>query len=81
MDIRLHILSPEGTVDSVTVSRVALPGVVGPFVVLKDHAPLVTALSEGEIVYGDGAEDKRLAIKGGFVEVLQNQVTACVELS
>ena len=80
MSIRLHILSPEGTVATETVSRVALPGVAGPFVVLRDHAPLVTALTEGEIVYGDGIEDKWLAIKGGFVEVLQNQVTACVEL-
>jgi F-type H+-transporting ATPase subunit epsilon len=63
-----------------TVSRVALPGVAGPFVVLKDHAPLVTALTEGEIVYGDGMEDRHLPVKGGFVEVFQNQVTVCAEL-
>ena len=80
MSIRLHILSPEGTVATETVSRVALPGVAGPFVVLKDHAPLVTALTEGEIVYGDGMEDRHLPVKGGFVEGFQNQVTVCAEL-
>ena len=80
MSIRLHILSPEGTVATETVSRVALPGVAGPFVVLKDHAPLVTALTEGEIGYGDGMEDRHLPVKGGFVEVFQNQVTVCAEL-
>ena len=80
MSIRLHILSPEGTVATETVSRVALPGVAGPFVVLRDHAPLVTALTEGEIVYGDGMEDRHLPVKGGFVEVFQNQVTVCAEL-
>lgn len=80
MSIRLHILSPEGTVATETVSRVALPGVAGPFVVLRDHAPLVTALTEGEIVYGDGTDDRHLPVKGGFVEVFQNQVTVCAEL-
>ena len=47
--------------------------------VLKDHAPIVSSLVEGEIVFG-GSEGI-VHIKSGFVEVVDNQVIACVELS
>ena len=76
MAIKLHILSPEGTLVRQEVDRVELPGASGRFVVLKDHAPLVSSLVEGEIVYGD---DGIVKISSGFVEVIDNQVTACIE--
>jgi len=81
MMIKLHILTPEGTLVQQDVDRVELPGSKGRFVVLKDHAPLVSSLVEGEILYGplDGEGDM-LRISSGFVEVIDNQVTACVEI-
>ena len=50
MDIRLHIVSPEGTLVETEVSAVTLPGSLAPFEVLKDHAPLISALDKGDIV-------------------------------
>lgn len=79
MDITLHILSPEGTLAETPVSQVSLPGAAGPFVVLKDHAPLITSLTKGEVVYLTDAGEQRLPVQGGFVEVLHNLVTVCVE--
>jgi len=76
MTIQLHILSPEGTLVRQEVDRVELPGTSGRFVVLKDHAPLVSSLVEGEISYGN---DGKVRIRSGFVEVHDNQVIACVE--
>ena len=36
--IKLHIVSPERTLVEQAVSSVTLPGTIGPFMVLKNHA-------------------------------------------
>lgn len=77
MTIKLNIITPEGTIVDQMVDRVELPGAIGRFVVLKDHAPLISALVDGEIAYG---QDGRVHISSGFVEVADNHVLACVEL-
>ena len=78
--ISLHILSPEGTLVKADVESVSLPGALSPFVVLKDHAAMVSALVEGDIVYRTGGNEERLSIHEGFVEVRNNVVTVCVEV-
>lgn len=78
--IRLEIVSPEATLVSCEVSGVKLPGKAGAFAVLKDHAPLISSLGGGEIVYTDSEGEKSLSIGSGFVEVRDNHVSACVEL-
>ena len=77
--IALHIVSPEGTIVKTTVSVVTLPGTLGPFEVLKNHAALISSLEKGEIVYVAEGEEHRIPIASGFVEVRDNQVDACVE--
>ena len=62
-----------------TVSAVTLPGTLGPFEVLKNHAALISSLEKGEIVYVAEGEEHRIPIASGFVEVRDNQVDACVE--
>ncbi len=78
--IQLHIVSPEGTLVEQAVSAVTLPGTVGPFEVLKDHAALISSLTKGDIVYVTDGRENRLPIAEGFVEVRDNQVVACVEV-
>ena len=78
--IELHIVSPEGTLVKTTVSAVTLPGTLGPFEVLKDHAALISSLEKGEIVYVAEGAEHRLPIASGFVEVRNNQVDVCVEV-
>ena len=83
--MKLHIISPEGTVVEREVSRVELPGAKGRFVVWKDHAALVSELVKGKIVFGDipgqAEQDGEVVnISSGFVEVIDNQIIACVEL-
>ena len=62
------------------VSAVTLPGTVGPFEVLKDHAALISSLEKGDIIYVADGRENRLPIAEGFVEVRDNQVVACVEV-
>ena len=78
--IKLHIVSPEGTLVEQAVSAVTLPGTVGPFEVLKNHAPLISSLEKGDIVYVSEVSERRLPIASGFVEVRDNQVDVCVEV-
>ncbi|MCM1503494.1 MAG: ATP synthase F1 subunit epsilon [Bacteroidales bacterium] len=80
-EIYLKVISPENTVVDKMVSSVTLPGKAGRFTVLKDHAPLISSLSKGEIRYSDGEySDNSLEISGGFVEVSGNKVIVCVEM-
>ena len=78
--IALHIVSPEGTLVETEVSAVTLPGSLAPFEVLKDHAPLISSLDQGDIVYVNENGEQRLPIVSGFVEVRDNQVEVCVEV-
>ena len=70
-DISLEIISAEQTLVNCLVNSVELPGTLGRFEVLRDHAPLLSSLAPG---------DERVAIRGGFVEVADNHVNVCVEV-
>lgn len=80
MSIALHIISPEGTVLEAQAELVSLPGSAGPFTVLKDHAPIVTALDKGRVRYIADGKEQFVAIKEGFAEVKNNVVTVCAEV-
>ena len=81
MDVlKLHIISPEGTVLETGAELVTLPGVAGSFTVLKDHAPIVSALNNGNVRYIANGKEQFVAIKEGFVEVKDNVVTVCAEV-
>lgn len=78
--MKLEILSPVRSLYKGEVDIVTLPGTLGSFTVLKDHAPLISSLIEGVVRYvsKDGQEHE-LPIKRGFVEVKQNDVSVCIE--
>lgn len=78
--IRLEVISPERKLYCGMVSRVFLPGVAGPFEVLKDHAPLISALSRGSVAYTSEEGDGSIGIQSGFVEVGDNRVEVCAEV-
>ena len=76
--LTIRILTPEGTLHEGAATAVFLPGAVSPFEVLPDHAPIISALSAGEIRVVDGQE-QRFVIRGGVVKVKDNEIIACVE--
>ena len=73
-EFHLVIVSPERTLYEGEVRAVILPGELGKFEVLKDHAPLISSLAAGEVKFR-----QTLQIQGGFAEVKDNQVSVCVE--
>ena len=79
-DISLEIVSAERTLASCKVDSVELPGTLGRFEVLRDHAPLLSSLAPGDIVFTAGDKTGRIPVRGGFVEVAHNHVSVCVEV-
>jgi F-type H+-transporting ATPase subunit epsilon len=76
----LEILTPEKKIFSGEVYGIQLPGISGSFEVLDKHAPIVSALKEGQLkVLKDKTNSTFYTIKSGFVEVLNNNAVVLVE--
>jgi F-type H+-transporting ATPase subunit epsilon len=74
--IRCEVVTAERTVFDDQVDMVVAPGIEGQLGILPHHAPLMTALSYGELViHRQGQEDEFIAIGGGFMEVRPDHVT------
>ena len=78
----LKIVSPERIEFEGEVESVLVPGSMGQFQILINHAPIISLLDKGAVVYAlPGGEKKNIDITGGFVEVQKNVVSLCVELN
>jgi F-type H+-transporting ATPase subunit epsilon len=73
--LKLKIVSPERVEFSGEVESVKVPGTMGQFEILTDHAPIISTLQKGFVEYNG----QQLAILGGFVEVQKNEVSLCIE--
>lgn len=73
--MKLEIITAERRVYSEDVDVVVAPGIEGQLGVLPRHAPLMTALQPGELLIRKDGQETFLAVSGGFMEVLGNQVT------
>ena len=72
--LRLDIVTTEHSVYSGDVDMVIAPGVLGQLGILPHHAPLMTALTPGELIVRKGKDEQILAIGGGFLEVRPDAV-------
>ena len=77
--MRLEIITAEGRVYSDDVEILVAPGIDGELGILPHHAPLMTALQPGEIMVRKEGEETYLAVSGGFLEVMGNQVTVLAD--
>ena len=78
--LQLKIVSPEKVEFEGEVESVMVPGSVGPFEILKDHAPIISLLEKGKVEYTTHEGKTQLMILGGFVVVKKNEVSLCVEV-
>ncbi|GHT01857.1 hypothetical protein AGMMS49525_03980 [Bacteroidia bacterium] len=77
--MKLDIISPEAKIYSGPATLVTLPGAQGSFTILENHAPIISPLNKGVIVYEQKGESVTLPVDGGFVEAKNNVVTVCIE--
>lgn len=76
--MKLEIISAEKVLFKGDVKRVTLPGSLGTFTVLEQHAPLISTLTHGDVVYDTSGGEKQLTIDSGVAEVLDNRVVVCI---
>lgn len=78
--MNVAIITPNNTLfEGKEIQSVILPGKDGKFELLENHAPIIAALKEGEIVIRSGASTEKIKIKNGLVECLKNEVSILVE--
>ena len=74
--IRIEVITPERTVLWDRTESIIAPALDGYLGIQANHAPMVARLRAGVLFYGPvGAEKRRMAISGGFLEVADNHVT------
>ena len=77
-----ELVSPEKLLFSGDVEQVVIPGTEGDFAVLKDHAPVISALRPGVLSYKDAKGDKQaLFVRGGFADVSAEGLIVLAELA
>ena len=78
--MQLEIVTPNKNVFTGEVKLVQLPGSNGAFAILKNHAPIISTLTEGTIKAIDmEGEESFFDIGGGVVEMVSNRITVLVE--
>ena len=72
----LEVVSPESIVWSGEAEMLITRTTEGEIGILADHEPTMAALSTGStVITAEGGEQTTLAIHGGFLQILHNQVT------
>ena len=78
--LHVDIVSAEGEIYSGEANMVFAPAQMGEIGIAPRHAPLLTALSPGEVrVESTEGEDKFFYITGGMIEVQPNMVTVLAD--
>lgn len=75
---QLRIVTPRAQLLDEAVREVTGPGTLGEFGVLPDHAAFLTSLEVGVLTYINGGTH-RIAIRGGFAEVIDNVMTVLAD--
>jgi F-type H+-transporting ATPase subunit epsilon len=75
----LEIYTPDQKVFEGQVDSATFPGSKGSFQVLNNHAPLISTLEKGTVVFKTNNNQERVHIGGGVVEVLNNKVVLLAE--
>jgi F-type H+-transporting ATPase subunit epsilon len=96
--MKITVLTPDRQIFSGEITSVKVPGTLGEFQVLKNHAPIVSSLEAGKVTLVTAGGEHRIfdeesgviktvtdpgkkvtfQIGGGFIEVLNNEVSLLV---
>ncbi|PLX01279.1 MAG: ATP synthase F1 subunit epsilon [Marinilabiliales bacterium] len=76
----LEIITPEKKVFEGEVRIIQLPGSLGSFEIMNNHAPIISTLMEGTIKIVDNSNAETFfEISGGVVESTDNKIIVLVE--
>ena len=74
----LKIISAQQIEYEGEVTSVTLPGALGLFQVLNNHAAMISALREGIVTYETSEGVEHRDIEGGVADIKNNVVSVCI---
>lgn len=78
--MQLEIIAPDKNLYSGEVDLVKVPGSKGSFEILRNHAPIISTLEEGQIKIVDTkGETTTFEVNGGVIEVKNNKIIVLAE--
>ena len=78
--MELEIITPEKELFSGEISSVKLPGTNGGFEILNNHAPIISALTKGDIrIITADKKTEHLTINGGVIEMQNNKIVVLAD--
>ncbi|EHQ28577.1 ATP synthase F1 subunit epsilon [Mucilaginibacter paludis] len=77
--MNLEILTPDKKVFEGEVKSVTVPGTMGSFEILNNHAAIISTLEDGKLIVRTSGKEEVYIVKGGVVEVLNNKVMVLAE--
>ncbi|MDH6304755.1 F-type H+-transporting ATPase subunit epsilon [Parabacteroides sp. PF5-5] len=72
--MKFKIITSQGVICDKEVSSATLPGTLGEFTVLQNHAPILTSLRKGTIYIVTGEQTETIEVETGVAEVKQNNI-------
>ena len=71
----LEIITPEKKAFEGEVTSVKFPGISGGFEILNNHAPIISALTKGDIkIITSDKKTEHFSINGGVIEMQNNKI-------
>jgi F-type H+-transporting ATPase subunit epsilon len=77
--MKLEIVTPYKKVVDMEVDEVTATGKLGEFGVLPGHAPFLTSLNIGELVYKNNGAVEHMALNWGYFEIRDDKIIVLVE--
>mgnify|MGYP002378171935 CR=1 FL=1 len=79
--MHLQIITRDKQVFQGNISSLTVPGTAGCFQILANHAPIISTLENGKVIYKDeNAQDHDLIIERGVLSAYNNQIKLLVEI-
>lgn len=80
--MKLEVLTPDKSLFSGKVQSVSVPGKKGSFLILNNHAPIVSSLVKGDILITTSEyKEEKIEILSGVVEVKSNKIIVLADVS
>lgn len=77
--MHVTVISPEAMIFEGQAESVVVPAFDGEVGILPHHAPLMTLLGDGTLAVRQGADTHRFHVRGGFLQVVDEQVRVVAE--
>jgi F-type H+-transporting ATPase subunit epsilon len=76
----LEIITPDKKIYQGEARSVTLPGSKGSFQILKNHAPIISTLTKGNVKFIDGNnQEHSYFVESGVVENKKNKIIVLLE--